>query len=66
MVAVLAVVASTAVVRAAGDWFYGGADGAAGGLIAIKPGERSIAGAVAVVVAAEALEGGSGSGSSYL
>ena len=34
--------------------------------MAIKPSERSIAGAAVAVVAAEALEGGSGSGSSYL
>ena len=62
----LAVAASTAAVRAVGNRFYGGADGAAGGLMAIKPSERSIAGAAAAVAAAEALEGGSGSGSSYL
>lgn len=55
-----------AVVKAVGNRFYGGADSAAGGLIAIKPGERSTAGVAAAVVAAEALEGGSGSGSSYL
>ena len=66
MVAVLVVAASTAVVRAVGDRFYGGADSAVGRLMAIKPGERSTAGAAAVVVAAEAPEGGSGSGSSYL
>ena len=58
--------AFTAVVRAAGDRFYGGVDGAVGGLITIKPSKRSIAGAAAAVAAAEALEGGSGSGSSYL
>lgn len=61
----MAVAASAAAARAAGDRFYGGADGAAGGLMAIKPGERSTAGAAAAVAAAEAPEGGSGSGSSY-
>ena len=64
--AVLAVAASIAAARAVGNWFYGRADSAVGRLIAIKPSKRSIAGVAAVVVAAEALEGGSGSGSSYL
>ena len=57
MVAVLAVAASAAIVRAVGNRFYGGADSAVGGLMAIKPSEHSIAGAaavVAVVVAAAA------------
>ncbi len=57
---VLVVAASAAVVRAVGDRFYSGADSAVGGLIAVKPAKRGIAGVAAVVAAAEALEGGRG------
>jgi hypothetical protein len=41
MVAVLAAAASAAAARAAGDRFYGRADGTAGGLMAVKPAERA-------------------------
>jgi hypothetical protein len=58
MVVVLAVVASAAAVRAVGNRFYGGADGAVGQLMAVKPGEYSAVGVVAAVAAAEAPEGG--------
>jgi hypothetical protein len=60
MVAVLAVAASTAAVRAVGDRFYSRADSIVGGLMAVKPAKRSTAGVAAVVVVVEALEGGRG------
>jgi len=60
-----------AVVRVVGNRFYGKADSAVGGLIAVKPAERGTAGVAAAVAAAKAPGGaaggsGSGSGSSYL
>jgi len=50
-VAVFIVVVSIVVVRVVGNWFYGGADGVVGGLIAVKLAKWGIVGAVAIVAA---------------